>query len=381
MEITALDLGLRGAAAGLFLMIVAVAFRSRPFTAIKGLGAAMSAGGAAYMIVSAPFVPKLVLWWTIPLLAANPVLFWLWAQAAFDDDFVVKRWHGVLWLIVVGIGFAAFLTWTTSPALAKAGFQSLSVVALVMALAAAVQTVRTWSADLVAGRRRLRFAVLVSTLLFIGVFSASDLLAVSPASLGLSGSLLSAISMLTIAALAGWSVFQPQPVGAPVATMIADPPGAAASVPRIGPAADSNRDAIAPELLCRLDHLMVVDRVYRQEGLTIAALAAKLDLPEYRLRQVINEGLGYRNFNAFLNHYRLDDAKTALADPDQRDVPVLTIAIDAGFQSIGPFNRAFKADTGVTPTEFRRNALAGAHPAGLKKDDSFEIGQSGREFG
>ena len=30
------------------------------------------------------------------------------------------------------------------------------------------------------------------------------------------------------------------------------------------------------------------------------------------------------------------------------------IAMDAGFQSLGPFNRAFKATTGVTPTEYRR---------------------------
>jgi AraC-like DNA-binding protein len=38
-------------------------------------------------------------------------------------------------------------------------------------------------------------------------------------------------------------------------------------------------------------------------------------------------------------------------------VPVLTIAMDAGFQSIGPFNRAFKAATDLTPTEFRRRAV------------------------
>ena len=377
MGITALDLGLRGATAGIFLMMLAVLLRTRPLATIRWLGAAMSAAGAAYMIVTAPFVPKLALWWTIPFLAANPVVFWLWAQAAFDDDFVVERWHGVLWLIVVGIGFFAFLTWTTSPVLAKAGFQSLSVIALVMAVSAAVQTVRTWSADLVAGRRRLRFAVLASTLLFIGLFAASDLMAISSASLGLSGSLLSAIGMLTIAVLAGWGVFQPPPVAPPIAAMAADPPGAAASVTRIGPPVDGDRDAIAPRLLRRLEHLMAVERVYRQEGLTIAVLAAKLDLPEHRLRQVINEGLGYRNFNAFLNRYRIDDAKAALADSSQREVPVLTIAIDAGFQSIGPFNRAFKADTGLTPTEFRRDALAGAPSVGSKKDDSFEIGQSG----
>jgi hypothetical protein len=30
--------------------------------------------------------------------------------------------------------------------------------------------------------------------------------------------------------------------------------------------------------------------------------------------------LGYRNFNAFLNRYRLDEAKAALSDAGQRDV-------------------------------------------------------------
>ena len=49
---------------------------------------------------------------------------------------------------------------------------------------------------------------------------------------------------------------------------------------------------------------------------------------------------------------------SALADPGQAEVPILTIALDAGFQSIGPFNRAFKAETGMTPSEFRRVRLA-----------------------
>jgi AraC-like DNA-binding protein len=104
---------------------------------------------------------------------------------------------------------------------------------------------------------------------------------------------------------------------------------------------------------------MATERTYRQEGLTIGLLAARLGLPEYRLRALINERLGHRNFNAFLNRYRLDEAKAALADPHQADVPVLTIALDAGFQSLAPFNRAFKANTGLTPTEFRRSAAAG----------------------
>jgi AraC-like DNA-binding protein len=133
--------------------------------------------------------------------------------------------------------------------------------------------------------------------------------------------------------------------------------------------------AVDAELLRRLQRLMTVERAYRREGLTIGALAAELGVQEYRLRQLINEGLGHRNFNAFLNGYRIDEAKAALADLGQKQVPVLTIAMDAGFQSVGPFNRAFKAATDLTPTEFRRVALA-KHASGAgNPDDVPGIGQ------
>ena len=57
----------------------------------------------------------------------------------------------------------------------------------------------------------------------------------------------------------------------------------------------------------------------------------------------------------FRAHYESLVASGAIeADPAQAEVPILTIALDAGFQSLGPFNRAFKAVTGVTPTEYRR---------------------------
>ena len=64
--------------------------------------------------------------------------------------------------------------------------------------------------------------------------------------------------------------------------------------------------------------------------------------------------------SAFVNGYRLAEAEAVLGDPAQAGVPILTIALDAGFGSIGPFNRAFKAHTGLTPTEYRRARLDGA---------------------
>jgi AraC-like DNA-binding protein len=129
------------------------------------------------------------------------------------------------------------------------------------------------------------------------------------------------------------------------------------------------------KLVDALMRLMADERVYRDEKLTIGALALRLALPEYKLRRLINQRLGYRNFNVFLNDYRIREATTALSDPSQVEVPVLTIAMDAGFQSLGPFNRAFKATTGVTPSEYRRlHAISAASSKPLLSVANFEIG-------
>jgi AraC-like DNA-binding protein len=115
-----------------------------------------------------------------------------------------------------------------------------------------------------------------------------------------------------------------------------------------------NGESIVPSQLAeKLTSYMSYERVYRTEGLTIAALAAQIGEQEYRLRRLINGELGFRNFTAFLNSYRLSEVRDALADPNQKDVPILIIAIDAGFGSLGPFNRAFREAEEITPSEYR----------------------------
>jgi AraC-like DNA-binding protein len=121
-----------------------------------------------------------------------------------------------------------------------------------------------------------------------------------------------------------------------------------------GDATPVESSAADRKLIDALMRLMADERIYRHDNVTIGTLATRLGIPEYRLRRLINQRLGYRNFNVFLNEHRIAEAKAALADPSQAEVPVITIAMDAGFQSLGPFNRAFKATTGVTPTEYRR---------------------------
>ncbi|MBL0728287.1 AraC family transcriptional regulator [Piscinibacter sp. HJYY11] len=100
------------------------------------------------------------------------------------------------------------------------------------------------------------------------------------------------------------------------------------------------------------------EALYRRHGLGIGELATIVELPEHRLRSVINGHLGFKNFAAFLNHFRLREAAERLRDPAFAHLPVLTIAMDAGFASIGPFNRAFRDAFGATPTDYRRAAAS-----------------------
>ncbi len=96
---------------------------------------------------------------------------------------------------------------------------------------------------------------------------------------------------------------------------------------------------------------------YRAPSLTIAILASQLDTQEHRLRALINKQLGHRNFSSFLNGYRITEAKEKLSDRSMVDLPILTIAMDLGYGSLAPFNRAFRSETGKTPSDFRKAAI------------------------
>ena len=118
----------------------------------------------------------------------------------------------------------------------------------------------------------------------------------------------------------------------------------------------TRRKYVTDESIARkLKAAMEEQLLYREEGLTIRELARRLDEPEYRLRLEVNNGLGFRNFNQFLNSYRIRDARRMLSDPDMQELTVLRISLDLGFGSISSFNKAFREITGMTPTQFRAN--------------------------
>ena len=115
---------------------------------------------------------------------------------------------------------------------------------------------------------------------------------------------------------------------------------------------------IPDELIPLRDRLlayMTTDKPYLEPELSLAALARRLHTNPVVLSQVINTGAG-KNFNDFVNQYRVDEFKRQVRNPANAHLSFLGLALDCGFNSKATFNRAFRKFTGRSPGEF----LAGA---------------------
>ncbi|HSR50451.1 MAG TPA: helix-turn-helix domain-containing protein [Acidobacteriota bacterium] len=102
----------------------------------------------------------------------------------------------------------------------------------------------------------------------------------------------------------------------------------------------------------RLLGVMQAGKPYRDSQLRLKDLAGKLDVPPHHLSQIINQHF-QRNFNDFVNAYRVEEAKRLMADPRHQSDTLLDLAFEAGFNNKTSFNQAFKKHTGTTPSRFR----------------------------
>jgi AraC-like DNA-binding protein len=111
---------------------------------------------------------------------------------------------------------------------------------------------------------------------------------------------------------------------------------------------------LSAELLVIRDRLltyMTTERPYLDPDLTLADLARRLKTSPALLSQAINVGVG-RNFNDFVNEYRVEGFKQQARDPANAHLSLLGIALDCGFNSKATFNRAFRKFTNQSPGEF-----------------------------
>lgn len=347
MTLAATELAFRAASVAL-LLVLAVSLLSdfRNVVAAR-LGAAFALGAAAHAASYSLDATARIALWHAPLVALSTgtiVVFWLFTRALFDDEFRLRWWHGWVWAAVAAFSFAGCV-WIAPGGHVRFSVTVINLIVLGFIALAIWQMIASWPADLVERRRRVRVFIVCATALYGGLNAVLQIAAIGHHVGEVAETINAGALTCTVAAI----VYAMMRVDA--ADLF---PAAVESAPPVVFSQPAAEDAADQKLIDALMRLMADERIYRQENITIGVLAGRLKIPEYRLRRLINQRLGYRNFNVFLNNHRIEEAKAALADPAQAEVPVITIAMDAGFQSLGPFNRAFKAVTGVTPTEYRR---------------------------
>ncbi len=105
-----------------------------------------------------------------------------------------------------------------------------------------------------------------------------------------------------------------------------------------------------------LCHMLDKEKIYRDPELSLSVVAKKLNISSTYLSQLIN-ALSDNNFSDFINLYRIREAEVKLLDPDFSRYTILSIGLEAGFNSKSAFYSAFKKHTGLTPTQFRDRRL------------------------
>ena len=104
----------------------------------------------------------------------------------------------------------------------------------------------------------------------------------------------------------------------------------------------------------KIGKYMEEEKPYLIPGITIEQLAEKIDIHPRSLSQIINDYFG-QNFYDYINKHRIVESKRMLIECTKKTV--LEILYEAGFNTKSSFNTCFKKETGLTPTEFRKNAL------------------------
>ncbi len=311
------------------------------FRGSSGNRAYHTAGFLACCIIGYLLVPVLSqypLLMPVTVLAAGiaalaPVMLWACAGNVFDDHFATPPVAYPLGAITVALGVAALLV-QQEPLARWLDLAALGVW-LAWLVIAMLTILHDREGDLVEARRRLRLLVAAAVILLPLATAGLRFALPGPLPIAVEVTQLCVFLLLTIALAGHMLTLRPDNL-----------------FTRISARRGVPHDKLSP-LAHRLQATMEEERLHATEGLTLDILAERLNMQPQRLRHVIHHELGHRSFSAFVNLYRVKEVASRLAEPENRDTPLMTIARDAGFSSMTPLNRTFRARYKISPNAYR----------------------------
>ena len=115
-------------------------------------------------------------------------------------------------------------------------------------------------------------------------------------------------------------------------------------------------ESLSRELMQNLVRLFDEEKIYKENDINLEKLAERLNTTRHNASQVINEHFEM-NFHELVNKYRITEAKQILDTDNQRNLNIIDVAYEVGYNNKVTFNKAFKKDTQVTPSEYQRMSL------------------------
>ncbi|MCP4132765.1 MAG: AraC family transcriptional regulator [bacterium] len=106
------------------------------------------------------------------------------------------------------------------------------------------------------------------------------------------------------------------------------------------------------KIIDSLQNIMEKEKAFADEDLTLKSLSRELEINQHQLSEILNNVLEV-NFNAYVNTYRIEEAKKMLIEEPGRSITSICNAV--GFNSTTTFNSGFVKQTGQTPREFRKS--------------------------
>lgn len=124
--------------------------------------------------------------------------------------------------------------------------------------------------------------------------------------------------------------------------------------PGTGKKAVENHNADDMAIMSLLLGKVVENKLYTSPDITLDAVSKRLKISAKRLSKALNSIEG-KNFNAFINEYRVKEAVRLLSDPANDRIDIAGIGHESGFNSRSTFYESFRKITGLLPTEFRKS--------------------------